>query len=362
VLRYMLRGKSREMSFGDAERITLKEARNKASEARLLLARGVDPLDQRQIEKAALAAVPAHRVTFSEAAEQFIANNETGWKNPKHRQQWRNTLATYAAPIIGSLPVADVNTDCVLQVLTAVWETKPETAARLRGRIETILDFARVKGWRDGPNPAVWRGHLQLALPARRKVRAVEHHAAMDWRLLPAFMVKLRQQQGSGALALQFAILTAARSGEVRGASWAEIEHESALWAVAAARMKAQRQHRVPLSGAALDVLRAAAALRQDQAPDALVFPGMRPKRPLSDMSLTAVLRRMNHGDVTAHGFRSSFRDWAAETGQPADIAEAALAHVVGDRTVAAYQRGDLLERRRALMDAWATFCTAPLT
>jgi integrase len=214
-----------------------------------------------------------------------------------------------------------------------------------------------VQGWRDGSNPAAWRGHLALALPAKAKVRRVEHHAALEWRDVPAFMAKLRERDGCGARALEFAILTAARSGEVRGCRWSEIDLAGALWVVPAARMKAGRQHRVPLSNASCDILRAAWEMREALAQDAFVFPGMRPKRPLSDMSLTAVLRRMGRGELTAHGFRSTFRDWCAETGQPAEIAEAALAHTAGGKTVLAYQRGDLLERRRKLMDQWADYC-----
>jgi integrase len=356
-LRYMLRGKSREMTLGSVEHLSLAEARDKATDARRLLAQGIDPLDARRDGRAALVAKPAQVTTFAEAANRYIAQNEAGWRNPKHRQQWRNTLTTYAFKEIGDMPVADVDTPAVLKVLTPIWTNLPETASRVRGRVEAVLDFARVQGWRDGSNPAVWRGHLALALPAKAKVRKVEHHAALDWGEMPVFMAELRQRDGIGARALEFAILTAARSGELRRALWSEIDTKTALWTVPAARMKAGRQHRAPLSNAALTLLRGVAEGREDGAPDALVFPGMRPKRPLSDMSLTAVLRRMNRGDLTAHGFRSSFRDWAAETGHPADIAEAALAHTVGDKTVAAYQRGDLLERRRKLMTAWAKFC-----
>jgi integrase len=359
VLRFMLRGKAREMSLGSTEHVTLAEAREKAIDARRLLAQGTDPLDVRHAERAAQTAVPASVTTFAEAAEQYIASHEASWRNPKHRQQWRSTLATHGASI-GPMPVADVDRAAVLSVLEPIWRTVPETATRLRGRIEAVLDYARFQGWRgDSPNPATWRGNLQIALPERRKVRAVEHHAALDWREIPAFMSKLRERDGVGARALEFAILTAARSGEVRLARLSEIDAQAGLWTVPGARMKAGRQHRVPLSEDALAVLRAVAAMREDSAPDALVFPGQRPKRPLSDMSLTAALRRMGRGEVTAHGFRSSFRDWAAETGHPADIAEAALAHVVGDKTVAAYQRGDLLERRRALMAEWSAFCTS---
>jgi integrase len=346
VLRYTSRGRAREMTIGNAEHVSLAEARQIASDTRGQISRGVDPLDERHAVKVVAPTVP----TFAEAAERYIAGHEAGWRNPKHRQQWRNTLATYAAPVMGNLPVPDVDTPVVLRVLEPIWHAKPETAVRLRGRIELVLDYARVQGWRDGPNPATWRGHLQLALPARNKVAPVEHHPALDWRELPAFMVRLREQAGTSAAALRFAILTAARSGEVRGMSWPEVDLSAALWTVPASRMKASRQHRVPLSDAALAEL--------GPPGDGFVFPGQRVMRPLSDMSLTACLRRMDRGDLTAHGFRSTFRDWCAETGQPADVAEAALAHIVGDKTEAAYRRGDLLERRRRLMTDWAQYCS----
>ncbi len=358
LFRFMLRGKAREMSLGSLEHVSLAQARDKAAEARRLLAQNIDPLDQRHEAQAAEVKQESALPTFKEAAEAFIATNEAGWRNPKHRQQWRNTLATYAYPAIGTLPAADVGRPEVLKVLEPIWKAKPETASRVRGRIESVLDFARFKGWRgDGPNPATWRGNLEYALPARRKVKAVVHHAALDWRAIPAFMAKLREREGIAARALEFAIVTAARSGEVRLAVPAEVDERQALWTVPGERMKAGKTHRVPLSEAALSVVRAAQTARNDDMPSLFLFPGAQPKRPLSDMSLTAVLRRMGHGDVTAHGFRSSFKDWASESGYPDDISEAALAHMRGDKTVSAYQRGELLDRRRKLMDAWATYC-----
>jgi hypothetical protein len=242
VLRYMRQGRSREMSLGNARDVTLAEAREKAAEARRLLAQGIDPLDQRQASKSAQPATAAIVTTFAQAADRFIAQNEAGWRNPKHRQQWRNTLATYAFPHVGELPVAEVDTAAVLRVLQPVWTKLPETASRLRGRIEAVLDFARVQGWRDGSNPAAWRGHLALALPPKSKVRRVEHHAALDWREMPPFMAKLRERDSFGARALEFAILTAARSGEVRGARWSEIDLGAKLWTVPGVRMKAGRQ------------------------------------------------------------------------------------------------------------------------
>jgi integrase len=241
--------------------------------------------------------------------------------------------------------------------------TKPETASRLRGRIERILDFAKTRGWRSGENPAAWKGHLALTLPVRSKVRKVEHHAALPWREIGDFTLALKDQAGTGARALRFAVLTAARSGEVRGARWSEIEMSAATWIVPAERMKGDREHRIPLSEPALDVLKEMAQARVSSDLGALVFPGRDAGRPLSDMSLTAVLRRMKRGDLTAHGFRSTFRDWVAEaTAYPAELAEMALSHAVGNKVEAAYRRGDLFEKRRRLMDEWADYCSLPHT
>jgi integrase len=247
----------------------------------------------------------------------------------------------------------------VLAAVEPIWLTKPETASRLRGRIERILDFAKTRGWRAGENPAAWKGHLALTLPARSKVRKVEHHAALPWRDIGDFMLALKEQAGIGARALRFAILTAARSGEVRGARWSEIDMTATTWILPAERMKGGREHRIPLSEPALDVLREMALARVSRDPDALVFPGRDAGRPLSDMSLTAVLRRMGRGELTAHGFRSAFRDWTAEkTGYPTEIAEMALAHAVGNKVEAAYRRGDLFEKRKRMMDDWAAYCS----
>ena len=353
VLRYMRQGRSRELTLGNADVITLADARQRADDARKALASGVDPIDARKAERAP-GPTASRPMTFAEAADAFISRNEAAWRNLKHRAQWRSTLDTYASPHVGDMPVADIQTRDVERVLTPIWTAKPETASRVRGRVEAVLDFARVQGWRDGPNPAAWRGHLQLMLPPRNKVRAVVHHAALDWPEAPAFTAALRQRDSMGARALEFAILTAARSGEVRGARWTEIDLDRAVWTVPASRMKAKREHRVPLSSAAVAILRHVEPLRDEAG---LVFPGQDKRRPLSDMTLTAVLRRMGRGDLTAHGFRSTFRDWCAEQGHPADIAEAALAHTAGDKTVQAYQRGDMLERRRRLMTEWARFC-----
>jgi integrase len=344
--RFKRGGRARELGLGPERQVSLAEARDAAAEARKLLRSGLDPIDQRKTQS-------APTVTFRQAAEAYIASHRAGWRNPKHSAQWTSTLEAYVFPKIGSLAVSMVDTNAVMACLTPIWSQKPETASRVRGRIEAILSAAKSRGWRSGENPAAWRDHLANLLPARSKVRKVEHHAALPWKQVPAFMRDLRARSGVAARALEFAILCAARSGEVRGATWTEMHDE--VWIVPASRMKAGREHRVPLSAAALAALEIVRPLARG--PDSLVFPSpSRPSTALSDMTLTAVLRRMGRGDLTAHGFRSSFRDWAAETGQPGDLAEAALAHMVKDKTEAAYRRGDLFERRRTIMESWAAF------
>jgi integrase len=362
IYRFMLNGKAREMGLGPLHTIGLAEARKRALDARRQRLDGTDPLQARKDKKAAAKLEQAKAITFKACAEQYIKAHQAGWRNDKHAAQWGSTLEAYAYPTIGALPVAGVDTGLVTKILTPIWATKPETATRVRGRIESVLDYATTHGWRTGENPARWKGHLDNVLPRRSKVRQVEHHAALPWGEIGAFLAALREQPGIAALALEFAILTAARTGEVIGARWSEVDMQAAVWTVPGDRMKAGREHRVPLSAAAMTALRKAAELRTDKTADGFVFPGGKPGLGLSNMALLALLRRMKRDDLTAHGFRSTFRDWAAETGQPADIAEAALAHVVGDKTVIAYQRGDLLERRRKLMEAWAAFCGRPHT
>ena len=276
-------------------------------------------------------------------------------KNAKHGAQWTATLATYAYPIMGTVPVGDVTTDHVVQVLTPIWSTKNETASRVRGRIESVLDYAKVRGWRAGENPALWRGHLEQAFPARVKVAKGGHHAAMPFADVPAFMDALSRQDSTSALALRFAILTAARTNEVLGATWGEVDLTLKVWTVPAERMKASRTHRVPLSDSALQVL--SAVMPETKNPSACVFPGAKHGKPLSNMALLAVLKRMKRDDVTAHGFRSAFRDWASETTAfSGEVAEAALAHTIKNKTEAAYRRGDLFDKRVALMSAWAFY------
>jgi integrase len=367
LFRYTLAGqRMREMGLGRAGaapgETPLKEARDRAGELHKAVRAGIDPLAQRDATTKAAraesqrAAVKA--ITFRDVAERFMDAREAGLKNAKHRSQWRNTLATYAYPVLGDVPAAEVDTGQVLAVLEPIWRTKPETAVRVRGRIEAVLDYARALGWRSEENAARWKGHLSNALPARAKVAAVKHHAALAWPEIGAFLASLRQQQGVAAKALELTILTAARSGETMGARWPEIDFAAKIWTVPGSRMKAGKEHRVPLSSPALAVLEAAQAVRATGQDDEFVFPGASPGRPLSAMAMAMTLRRMGRGDLTVHGFRSSFRDWVAETtAYPGEVAEAALAHTVGDKVEAAYRRGDLFEKRRRLMGEWARFC-----
>jgi integrase len=365
LFRYMLNGKAREMGLGPLGTIGLAEARERAREARKLKLDGIDPLEARDAEKKRRAEEAARAVTFRQAAEGYIADNRAAWRNDKHAWQWTQTLGARVYPVIGDLPVSAVETGHVTKILRPIWTTKAETAARVRGRIETVLDYAAVHHWRSGPNPARWKGHLDKVLPARSKVAKVEHHAALPWRAIGAFMAELDRQEGIAALALKFAILTACRTGEVIGATWGEIDLDRALWTVPASRMKAGKEHRIPLADAAVGVLRQAAASRRSDQPDALVFPGGRNGKgtgPLSNMGMMMLLRRMGRGDLTVHGFRSTFRDWCAEaTGYPRELAEAALAHTLESKVEAAYQRGDLLDKRRRLMADWAKFCGRPM-
>jgi integrase len=357
IFRYRRSGKERVMGLGSAADVSLAEAREKALAARKLLADGIDPIDHRRAERQANEAQAAACVTFTDAAEAYIAAHEPSWRNAKHRQQWRSTLGRYAGPKIGSLPVGEIAVNHVLGVLAPIWVAMPATASRLRSRIELVLDYAIARGWRSGPNPAVWRGGLKPLLPSPFKVRAVTHHAALDWREAPAFLAQLRRQDSMGARALAFAILTAARSGEARGARWSEINMAGTVWTIPAARMKAGKAHRVPLSEPTLVLLAEMAAVRDASG---LVFIGQRYGVPLTATTLVATLRRMGLDDLTVHGFRSTFRSWCADTGQPADLAEAALAHAPQSAIVAAYQRSDLLEARRGLMEAWAAFLARP--
>jgi integrase len=357
VYRYMVNGASREMGLGAYPDISLADARTLVAEARRLRAMGKDPIAERDAQRARERVEAAKAVTFRQCAEKYIAAHRASWKNEKHAAQWAATLETYAMKLIGKIPVQSVDVAMVHNILEPIWSTKSETASRVRGRIESILDWAAVRGYRSGENPARWRGHLEKMFPAKRKVRAVEHHAALPYSGMNAFWTALAAQEGVAAAALRFTILTAARTNETIGATWAEIDLEKAEWTVPGARMKSGRDHRVPLSAPALAILRVQYAATDGKG---FVFPGGKKKKALSNMAMLETLRRMKL-DLTVHGFRSTFRDWAAEmTNYAGEVAEAALAHVVGDRTEAAYRRGDLFEKRRNLMDAWATYCLAP--
>lgn len=355
LFRFMLKGQARQMGLGPVHTVSLAEARQAALAARKLLLAGVDPIEARRAEHAQARLEAASAVTFKEAAEAYIASHRAGWRNEKHAEQWSATLTTYAYPVIGDLSVAGVDVGLVLKVLEPIWKEKPETAGRVRGRVEMVLDWAAARGYRRGDNPARWRGHLDKLLPARSKVRRVEHHPALPYVELPAFVALVRLQDGMAARALEFAILTAARTSEVVGARWGEVDLEAKVWTVPGIRMKAGKDHRAPLAPRALEIL--AALPREGE----FVFPGAKARAPLSNMSMLALLKRMGRGDLTVHGFRSTFRDWAAErTAYPREVAEMALAHAVSDKVEAAYRRGDLFAKRVRLMADWAKFCAAP--
>lgn len=362
VYRFMLKGKSRDVGLGTAAgpgKISLTDARDAADELRRKVKAGIDPLEERQREAAkALAAAQAAKIagtTFKTVAEAYIDTNEDSWRNSKHRQQWRNTLATYVYPEIGEIPVAEVSTAHVLTILEPIWKAKPETASRVRGRIETILDAAKARGCRSGENPARWRGHIAQILPQRSRLTR-GHHKALAYSEVSAFVGRLREREAVAALALEFAILTATRTSEVLDATWDEVDMDKAVWTIPAARMKAAREHRIPLSPRAIEILESLKPLGKEW-----LFPGEKGAK-LSGMAMSMLLRRMKV-DVTVHGFRSTFRDWAAEcTGYAHEVCEMALAHVIGNKAEAAYRRGDLFEKRRRLMADWAAYCGTPVT
>lgn len=365
VFRYTRDARMREMGLGRARGtknvVTLAAVRKSANRLHVAVREGRDPLADRDaavaVAKAEAQVAIVKAIKFETVAEGYIKTHAAGWRNSKHGAQWGATLRTYVYPHFGDVPVAGVATEHVLAALHPIWNTKPETAARVRGRIESILDYAKAMKWREGENPATWRGHLVKLLPSRAKVAPVVHHAALPWVEIGDFMSRLRLQGGVSGKALQFAILTAGRSGEVLGATWGEIDLVGETWTIPASRMKAGREHRVPLSAPALALLEEMKKFRVTADQDCHVFPGATARRPLSGMAMTMVLRRMDRGDVTPHGFRSTFRDWAAEkTSFPNEVAEAALAHIVGDKVEAAYRRGDLFEKRRGLMEEWGRF------
>jgi integrase len=359
LFRYMIDGRARAHGLGPVQTISLKEARQRALDCRKQVLDGIDPKAEKDSVRAARRAEVRKLHTFKECAEAYMRANSAAWKNDKHASQWRSTLETYVYPEIGQLPVGQIDVGMVLRVLEkdGLWTVKNETASRVRGRIETVLDYAKARKFRDGENPAAWKGNLDHILPARRSVQKVEHHAALPYDEIGGFMRDLREMAGVAARGLEFAILTACRTGEVIGARWSEVDLDRRIWTIPAERMKAGREHRVPLSEPTLSILREMSQLRIGE----FVFPGGKIDKPLSNMAFLTLLRRMKRTDVTAHGFRSTFRDWAAErTSYPAEVAEMALAHSVGDKVEAAYRRGDLFEKRDRIMAEWATVCDRP--
>jgi integrase len=358
VLRFQHKGQRRDMGLGPFPEVSLAEARKTALEhRRALKVEKVDPLVARRMAVAEAARAAAQVLTFKAAADALIETKRSGWRNAKHAWQWENTLQMLAYPMLGDLDVQAIDTAAVIGVLKPIWTTKTETASRLRRRIEAVLDYAKAMGRRTGENPARWKGHLDHLLAAPGKIKQAEHHAALDWREAPAFMADLAAREGIGAKALAFAILAAARSGEVRGMTWGEVDDDASVWTIPGSRMKAGKEHRVPLTPAARTLL---GPRGRD---NALVFPSPKAAtKPLSDMTLMVTLRRMGRGDITAHGFRSTFRDWAGETTNHArEVAEAALAHGLKDKAGAAYARGDLFTKRRRLMEDWAAFLSRPV-
>ncbi|MGE9010589.1 tyrosine-type recombinase/integrase [Leptospira interrogans] len=344
VLRFTWRGRAKEMGLGSATSVPLTDAREKAASARRIIAQGLNPIDERKRD----GGIP----TFGEMADDVRETLSAGFRNEKHKSQWKSTLETYAAPLRGK-PVDTIATDDVLTVLKPIWTKKAETASRVRGRIEKVLDAAKAKGFREGENPARWRGHLDHLLPKPLKL-ARGHHAAMPYDDVAAFIAKLRQREASSGSALELCILTAARTGEILGMRWSEIDLDKKIWTVPAKRMKAGREHRVPLSPRAMTILGSLTKVKTGE----LVFPGQSRNKPLSNMAMEMVLRRMKVEDATVHGFRSSFRDWAGNVSNfSREVVETALAHVIGDKAEQAYRRSDALEKRRKLMEAWAQYC-----
>lgn len=356
VLRIVVGDKRRHMGLGGFPDIPLAMARERAREARAKVESGIDPIQARIAALSLLKSKQATMKTFEQAAIAYIESHGDSWKNPKHRAQWSATLSTYAYPVMGDLSVQDVGQEQVLQVLESIWKTKTETASRLRGRIEKILDWATVRKYRTGENPARWKGHLDQLLPAPKRVQKVTHMRALPFSELPAFMNDLKSREGTSARALEFAILCASRSGEVRGAKWSEVDYKTAVWTIPADRMKAGKEHRIPLPAAVIKLLKGVPKIEGSDYIFGTPKGGM-----LSDMSLTAVLRRMEV-DAVPHGFRSSFRDWAGDqTRHPRDVVEMALAHALESKVEAAYRRGDALEKRRILMTDWVDFCFSHL-
>jgi integrase len=354
LYRFRLNGKTRHMGLGSLNVVSLADARTAAFECRRLCQAGTDPISQRDSSLAEARLTAARTMTFDQCAESYIEAHRSGWRNAKHAAQWRNTLKTYAGPALGSLPVQMVDVPAVLKVLEPIWSTKPETASRLRGRIEAVLNWATSRGLRQGENPARWKGHLEMLLPRISKVRKVKHHAALPYEKIADFIKSLRNQPGIAARALEFAILTGGRTAEVIGANWSEVNLDESIWTIPGIRMKGGKEHRVPLSRQATSILNQMLEARRGD----FIFTGFKKKRPLSNMAMLVLLRRMGWAKViTVHGFRTTFRVWADErTSFPSDAAELAIAHTISNKVQAAYRRTDMLDKRRRLMQAWADY------
>lgn len=354
--RYTRDGKTKHSGLGPYPEVSLADARVARDKERAMLREGIDPIEARKAKRAESQAAELRAITFRECAEAYIKAHEAAWKHPSHRAQWAGTMQNHVYPLIASEPVEKIDTAVAMRVIEPIWAKMPETASRIRGRCEMVIDWAKAREYRSGENPFRWRGHLDKLLPAKAKIHKVEHYAAMPYEQVPAFMAALRCREGFATRALEFLVLTCLRTNEVLGAQWGEFNLSTGVWTVPAERMKAAKEHRVPLSKPALRVIEQMAAVRCGQ----FVFQGSR--GPLSSQAMTNVLDRMGEGKMTVHGFRSSFRDWAAETtAYPSEVVEMALAHAIGNKVEAAYRRGDLFEKRRRLMDAWAEYCARPV-
>ena len=357
LMRFMVNGKTQAMGLGSIHSVTLAEAREKATECRKLLSNGINPVDARKALQSKEQSQVARSMTFEQCGQAYIEAHKEGWSNPKHIYQWNQSLTTYAYPTLGKHPVQDIDIALVMKVLEPIWKKKTETATRLRGRIESILDWAIVREYRQGENPARWRGRLENLLPKPSKVQKVRHYPALPYKDIQDFMTVLKKESGLAAKALELAILTTTRTSETLKAKWTEFDLKQKIWTIPAERIKTRKTHRVPLSAPALAILK---ELNESNAGD-YVFPGSKRNKPLSDMAMLMLLRRMKHDDITVHGFRSTFRDWAAEqTNHSREVAEMCLSLAIGDKVEAAYRRGDLFEKRQQLMDEWARYCYQP--
>jgi len=353
VYRYYTNGKEKRTGLGSYTIISLEEARRKADAKRKLVHEGVDPIAHKKAAKTQAALDEAKGITFRECASSYIESHRAGWSNKKHANQWANTLETYAYPVMGNLSIQDIDVSCVIRTLEPIWNTKTETATRVRQRIEAVIDWAKARDYREGDNPARWKGHLDKLLPNPSKIRKVEHHNALPYIEMSSFFRLLRSKESMAASALSFIILTATRSGEARGARVEEIDFQSKTWTIPAERMKAKREHKVPLSDEAINVLKEVS----NQQMNGYIFPGSKGNAPVTEAAIRKLLKAEQPG-VTTHGFRSTFRDWCAEkTDSPREVAEAALAHILGDQTESAYLRTDLFDRRRELMGEWSRYC-----